>query len=204
MTDRSNRDQGLAPHRAGVAAAVAATALAAVLTGPASAGTTRPAGFGADAITAQQVLRQRGLRTLDGRSMVLGRMQGQVIVVNFWASWCPPCRRELPRLAALDAELAPRGGHVVAISIDDDLDNVRRFVKANRLNLAIVHDGPNGLARQLDLPHVPFTMVIDRAGSVAYTTSGSDDRSLAELAATTRRLLDSAPPPAPTAAEAAR
>jgi thiol-disulfide isomerase/thioredoxin len=122
------------------------------------------------------------------------------VVLNFWASWCPPCRRELPHLDALQASLQGRGARVVAISIDEEARNVQRFARAQRLTLPLYHDGPDHLARRLDLPHVPFTIVLDRRGEVALVTSGADERALQTITETTRRLMAAADTPATTLA----
>jgi len=144
-------------------------------------------GLGASPAEAERALREHPLKTLDGRTLTLGAFHGDVVVVNFWASWCPPCRRELPRLGGLQAQLG--GAKVVAVSIDEDAENARRFCRAHGVTLAVAHDGPNGLARALDLRHVPLTLVLDRAGKVAYTTAGSDDRAIAQIASTARQLM---------------
>ena len=145
-------------------------------------------GVGIPAARAREVLRRYPLRTLGGEAISLPSLRGQVVVVSFWASWCAPCRRELPRLDQLNAELSKKGGCVVAVSIDEDRENVDRFARLHALHLPIVHDGPQGLARSLDLQHIPFTVVLDRNGDVAYTSSHTDDAGLEALAATTRQL----------------
>jgi thiol-disulfide isomerase/thioredoxin len=160
---------------------------------PAAARPTRASGVGVDAPAMQQALRTHALHTENGASLTLGDLEGQVVIVNFWASWCQPCRRELPSLDALHAELAPRGGRVVAVSIDENPDNARRFARATRLTMPIYIDGPNGLARQLDLDHIPLTLVLDRNGAVAFSISGTDDRSLAGLRSTALRLVAAKP-----------
>jgi thiol-disulfide isomerase/thioredoxin len=141
----------------------------------------------------REVLSRHELRTLDGRTQSLASLDGEVVVVNFWASWCKPCRRELPSLDALHAELSKKGGRVVAVSIDEEAANVRRFVRSHGLKLPVYIDGPNGLARALDLDHVPFTVVLDRGGEVAFSTSGSDADGIAEIGAVTRRLVEKRP-----------
>lgn len=141
----------------------------------------------------QRVLGQHVFTTLDGESLTLASLQGQVVVLNFWASWCAPCRKELPALDALQASIADQGGRVVAISIDHDLQNVARFRKAHALKLPIVHDGPDGLARELDLQYIPFTLVLNREGAVALISNGTDDRAVAQIGAVTRQLLAKTP-----------
>jgi len=167
-------------------AALAAVLAAAAATHVSAAGI---AGLGASAGEAERVLRDHSLTMLDGRTLTLGGMRGDVIVVNFWASWCAPCRRELPRLGGLQAELSAAGGRVIAVSIDEDADNARRFCRAQHVTLPVAHDGPDGLAKSLDLKNVPLTIVIDRAGHIAYTTSRSDTKGIEQVAVEARRLL---------------
>ena len=138
-----------------------------------------------DAQAIRRALALHPLHTLDGKPVAL---DGGVMVVNFWATWCKPCRHELPMLDRLHKELMPDGGRVIAVSLDLEGENVRRFVKANRLGLPVCLDGPNGLAKQLALGEVPYTIVLDGKGEIAYTLAGTSDRQLAELASVARRL----------------
>ena len=118
----------------------------------------------------------------------LPALKGQVVVLNFWASWCGPCRRELPRLAQLDAELRASGGRVVAVSIDTDPRNAASFATRVAPGLVAYHDGPDGLVKALDVPALPYTIVLDRDGSVAWAGGGADASTLSRLATTARRL----------------
>ena len=159
---------------------LAAVALLAALGAPAVA----HAGA-VDAQAVRRALAAHPLTTLDGKPV---RLDGTVTVVNFWATWCKPCRHELPALDRLDREIASDGGHVVAVSLDLERENVRRFVKANHLGLAVCHDGPDGLARQLKLDQVPYTVVLDRKGEIAFALSGTSDAQIEELSKVARRL----------------
>ncbi len=170
---------------------------------PLSAAAARPATV--RTVSARQVadaLEAHPLRGLDGRPLSLRTSEGQVVVLNFWASWCAPCRRELPVLDALHASLKGHGARIVAVSVDAEAANARRFQQKLGLSLPIAHDGPDGLARRLDLPSLPYTVVLGRDGRVAWSTQSSDARALAALEAETRRLL--AEPHAAAAAEAGR
>lgn len=151
---------------------------------------------GAAPASVARTLQSRPLRTLDNRAATLGE-PGEVVVVNFWATWCRPCLKELPALQRLHEEIRPRGGRVLAVSIDADRRNVERFARNHALVLPVAHDGPSGLARLLDLKAVPLTLVLDRSGAVAWASSRSDEAGLAETRAAVLRLL--AAPAAPPA-----
>ena len=128
------------------------------------------------------------LRDLRGGSLTLAAFNGHVVVLNFWASWCGPCRKELPRLAALDAELSKLGGRVVAISIDADVRNAADFATRHAPGMALFHDGPDGLVRSLDVPALPYTYVLDRDGRVVWSGGGADKSTLLTIAEQARRL----------------
>lgn len=128
----------------------------------------------------------RELRALDGSSTSLAAMKGQVVVLNFWASWCAPCRKELRVLETWKPGLAQEGAALVAVSVDRDLRKAEKFVKETGLDLPFYHDGPEGLAKSLDLPALPCTVVLDRDGRVAHVAEGGDQKTLEEL----RRLVE--------------
>lgn len=129
------------------------------------------------------------LTDLEGEPHSLGERRGEVVVVNFWASWCAPCLKELPTLDAWHSEWQERGASVAAISVDRDERKARRFVEKEGLGLDVFHDGPEGLARDLDLPSLPCTYVIDQDGNVALVSQGSSDEDLERVRRTVEGLL---------------
>ena len=149
---------------------------------------------GASAAAIELTLSRRPLDLLDGSRFAISSHEGQVVVVNFWATWCRRCVHELPALDAMSRDIAGRGGRVVAISLDQDRRNVVRYVRARALKLPIAHEGPSGLARELDLKQLPMTLVLDRSGAVAWCSSRTDAQGLADTRAAVERLL-SAPIP---------
>ncbi len=179
--------------RARRALASAATLAVVLATAPAGAGAPWATAHAAESAppsqaAVKQALERRPLVTLDGQPVTWKSLAGEVVVVNFWATWCKPCRKELPRLDALDRELSKTGGRVLAVSVDLDRENVRRYAQVNKLKLPICHDGPDGLAKAMSLEMLPYTVVLDRAGHPAYVSTGADDASLDALVKKVRTL----------------
>ena len=126
----------------------------------------------------RDVLAEHPLKFLDGAETTLSKFNGEVVVVSFWASWCAPCRKELPLMDEWNASWAGHGARVVAISIDEEARNAKRFVEQEDLSLTVLHDGPTGLASQLDLPSLPCTYILDRRGNVVRTVFSSSRKDL--------------------------
>jgi thiol-disulfide isomerase/thioredoxin len=149
----------------------------------AASGMARAANDGRAALTTHT------LATLDGKSTTLAAYHGDVVVVNFWASWCAPCRRELPLLDQWSSAWTGRGARVVAISIDKDARKAKSFADEMNLKLPVLHDGPDGLARTLDIPSVPYTLLLDRDGSVIGEVRGSTEAEVAALGKRVETML---------------
>ncbi|MGI8891469.1 MAG: TlpA disulfide reductase family protein [Chthoniobacterales bacterium] len=114
------------------------------------------------------------LQNLEGKTVQLSDFKGKVVVLNFWATWCPPCRAEIPDLVALQKRYAARGLVVVGISLDEGGPaKVASFVKKMGINYQVVM-GNQEIAQAYDgIEVVPTTFIIDRKGNVASALQGA-------------------------------
>lgn len=110
--------------------------------------------------------------SLAGDAVELAALTGKVVVVDFWATWCEPCREELPELAAMQHELGPRGLVVVGVSVDDERDLIDRYLANLPLAITIVHDHDDAIAGAWAPPSMPTSYVIDRSGKLAHRQLG--------------------------------
>ncbi len=138
----------------------------------------------------------RPLHRLGGGSLSWSSLRGEVVVLHFWASWCGPCRKELPQIDALHQQLARSGGRVVAVSIDRDARNAADFARRHAPSLPVYHDGPDGIARALDLPALPYTVVLDRDGTVVWAGGGADATTRDQYVSLARRAAGATAPAA--------
>ena len=98
--------------------------------------------------------------------IALNQFRGQVVVLNFWATWCPPCNEELPSLMSMQDRVRPKGIVVVGISIDVDEDAYHRFLRQRNVNFLSVRDPQQRIADLFGVHGWPETYVIDRQGVV--------------------------------------
>lgn len=127
---------------------------------------------------------------LAGREVRLGDARGKVRVVDFWATWCDPCRDQLPVLDALARAHEAEGLRVYAVAVDEDRAQVEAFLAAAPLGITVLWDkGGARHTERLDVQRLPTTLVIDRAGLVRYVHQGYDPRNADLLAREVRHLL---------------
>ncbi len=106
---------------------------------------------------------------------------GGALVVNFWASWCGPCRTEMPALQQLDSLVRSEGVRVVAVSIDRDRNLAREFIRSTQIRFPVYFDANGDYSiRMLGLRTLPETFVVDAAGIIRARFSGARDWSSPE------------------------
>jgi cytochrome c-type biogenesis protein len=115
------------------------------------------------------------LKTLDGQPFALASLRGRVVLLNFWATWCIPCRQEIPDLSAMQRDLGARGLTVVGVSADDTPDDVRDFQRALAQDYTVVL-GTTDAKASYGVVGLPKTFVIDRQGRIRQTFTGERKR----------------------------
>jgi len=121
-------------------------------------------------------------------SVSLNQYQGQVVLVNFWATWCPPCVEELPSLMMLQERMKGRGLVVVGVSIDVDGDAYHRFLKLHNINFVTVRDPEQKVASMYGTSGWPETYIIDRQGVLRRKFVGPVDWNAPDVIAFLSRM----------------
>ena len=117
------------------------------------------------------------LQTLDGESMLLSETQGKFRVINFWATWCPPCVKEMPALANLDTQLESINGDVIAINVGEGLDQVEAFILENLepAGLTLLLDPKGKSFPVFELSALPMTVVVSAENEILdYAMGGRE------------------------------
>ncbi|HEY0729475.1 MAG TPA: TlpA disulfide reductase family protein [Pyrinomonadaceae bacterium] len=113
------------------------------------------------------------LKDIKGRIVRLSDYKGKVVLINFWATWCPPCRAEMPDLVSLQREHGKEGLQIIGITYPPEkLDRVRRFARNLKVNYPIVLGTRQLKARFSSEDTLPLTVVINRDGNVSEIISG--------------------------------
>ena len=108
-------------------------------------------------------------------SVTLSQFKGQVVVLNFWATWCPPCIEEMPSLVEMQRRMKPKGVTVLAVSIDVDQDAYHKFIQDHGVNMITVRDPEQKTAVLYGTHGWPETYIIDRSGVVRRKFIGAVD-----------------------------
>ncbi len=124
-----------------------------------------------------------------GRQVTPSDFGGKVLVVNFWATWCPPCVDEMPSLQSMAQQLAPKGVVVLGVSVDKNEATYRRFVQQARINFETARDPSADISSNYGTFKYPETYIIDSTGRVRQKHIGPKDWTDPELVKSIEALL---------------
>ena len=126
---------------------------------------------------------------LKGKKVDLASLKGKVVLVDFWASWCGPCKEEMPVLEALNQKFATRGLVIVGVSIDSSPKKMNKFLKGTPVSFRIVHDRKLAVANMYEPETMPSSYFIGRDGKLRYVHEGFDKGDAAEIEEWVKALL---------------
>jgi peroxiredoxin len=112
------------------------------------------------------------LPDVDGNAVRLSDFRGKVVIVNFWATWCPPCRFEMPSLQRAWEKLKDDGGVVIAVHVGGKEDEVWQFMSSYDLSFPIVLDTDSSVIKAWPVKGLPTTLVVDPEGLIRYRAIG--------------------------------
>jgi cytochrome c biogenesis protein CcmG/thiol:disulfide interchange protein DsbE len=158
--------RSLQPRRA-----VLAAAFASLLFLSCQEGSTAAAGTGraADPKTSFQ------LKTVDGRSLGPKSFRGQVVVVDFWATWCMPCRLQAQILEPVYRDYKGRGVQFLAANVGEEAEQVKQFLKSKPFPYPVLLDPSESVSGNLGVSALPTLLVIDKKGKISYFQAGIAD-----------------------------
>jgi peroxiredoxin len=125
------------------------------------------------------VLRQRtnpidfSLPLLNGGTARLSAYKGTVVLLNFWATWCPPCRAEMPSMEIFYQRFKDQGLEILAVNGGEDNTTVQQFLQNNRYSFPILMDTKNEITGRYEIKAIPTTFILDREGKVIVMIVGS-------------------------------
>jgi peroxiredoxin len=130
------------------------------------------------------------LPTPDGKTIALAQLRGKVVFLSFWATWCPPCRVEMPSMERLYREFKDQGLVMLAVDMGESGRQVVRFMKEFRLTFPALLDADSQVASRYGVQGIPTTFLIDRSGRGVGAARGPRDWASPEAKALIRSLLE--------------
>jgi peroxiredoxin len=112
------------------------------------------------------------LNSSAGKPVGLAGLKGQVVLINFWASWCGPCRQEMPILDQLYRSYQAAGFTLLGVNVEPDASDARKFLKATPVSFPILFDPTSAVSMLYQVSGMPSTVIVDREGKVRYIHHG--------------------------------
>jgi cytochrome c biogenesis protein CcmG/thiol:disulfide interchange protein DsbE len=128
---------------------------------------------------------------MNGRQTHLSDLRGKVVVLDFWATWCPPCVQEAPSLNALQQQIASQGGVVLGVSQDEDPDAYQKFLIEHGVNFPTFRDPEKKIPVAYGTVMIPEAYLISKDGKIAKKVVGPQDWTSPELISSVETLLHS-------------
>ena len=123
------------------------------------------------------------LESESGKAYHLADYRGQVVMINFWATWCPPCRREMPSMQRMWKKIKGKGVQVFAVNVGEDADTIFEFLGTYPVSFPLLMDIDGSVIKQYPVTGLPTTYIVNPEGNVVYRAVGSrewDDPALYE------------------------
>ena len=112
------------------------------------------------------------LESRDGDVVSLEDLKGQVVMINFWATWCVPCRQEMPHLEALHQRYNSLGFTLLGVNVEDNPQGATKFLKDTPVSFPILYDPKNGVSKLYDVVAMPTTVLVGRDGTMRFIHHG--------------------------------
>lgn len=112
------------------------------------------------------------LKSNSGENLKLSEYRGEVVMINFWASWCGPCRQEMPLLDELYRNYQPLGFTILGVNVEEDSGKAKSLLKDIPVSFPVLFDTDNTVSRLYNVVAMPSTVLVDRAGNVRYLHKG--------------------------------
>ena len=129
------------------------------------------------------------LATAKGDTVALDRLKGQVVYVDFWASWCGPCKRSFPWMNELSERYGDKGFTVVAVNVDKKREDAERFLAGTPARFTVVYDAPGATPAAWAVKGMPSSYLVDRSGRVVMVEQGFRDEQKAVVEQRIRDLV---------------
>ncbi len=112
------------------------------------------------------------LKSASGKNLKLSEHRGEVVLINFWASWCGPCRQEMPLLSELHDKYKALGFTVLGVNVEQDSAAAKKLLKEMPVTFPVLFDNDSTVSKQYDVIAMPSTVLVDRDGNMRYLHKG--------------------------------